>query len=287
MKEELLQYIKENLSTIYFKTLQENENEPSDDEKLAYMRQTLDDPALFLSKWGKYLPKEQLLKFEGLRADYEINWHLNQIQKSTPLSVSRDLHPKARHNKKILNRRYRYLITKLDNSSYFSDEAMEYREPLLYEDYVGQYIPDEERYPPFADNVDLVDRMLYDIDSVNVRESTENVSTNISSPQIQEQSTVMQEPSGNDIVNSNGEIESGVTTLESNRPHISDEEKEQLRTDLVDIMREKFVSGNDPYFDYDTVDFNEEYDDISIEEQDIQEPEDMDEVDTGTGVLDY
>ncbi|CAG8439539.1 3367_t:CDS:10 [Acaulospora colombiana] len=293
--------------------IEENEKEPGDDEKLAYMRQTLDDPALFLSKWGKYLPKDQLSKFEGLRADYEVNWHLNQLQKSTPLSVSRDLHPKARHNKKILNRRYRYLTTRLDNSSYFSDEAMEYREPSLYEDYVGQYIPDEIRYPPFADNVDLVDRMLYDIDQSYINDRLEEEkrlheeqfeeeeddeeemdeigtknerrdSETISNSQIHEHSTVMQEPSENS--DSGVKDESG-TTLEPERPQISDEEKEQLRTDLIDIMREKFISGNDSYFDYDTVDFNEDYDDIKIEEEDIQEPDDMNEVDTGTGILDY
>ncbi|CAG8729631.1 13736_t:CDS:2, partial [Racocetra fulgida] len=55
------------------------------------------------------------------------------------------------------------------------------------------------------------------------------------------------------------------------RIQISDEEREQLRADLVDIMRERFFAGNDPDFDYDAVDFNEEYDDLNVEEQEIHE----------------
>jgi len=36
-------------------------------------------------------------------------------------------------------------------------------------------------------------------------------------------------------------------------PQISEEEKEQLRADLVDIMRNKFMSGDDVSFEIDTV----------------------------------
>ncbi|CAG8669811.1 9333_t:CDS:2 [Funneliformis caledonium] len=248
IKEEILDYISNNLSSIQFKSLRENEVEATDDEKLSVIKQTLrNDPALFLTRWGKFLPKNELEKFECLRNDYEVNWYLNKLLStqnrntisssiaSEPPIISRQLLPNSRHNKQILNRRFKYLTTKLDNTSYFSNEAMEMREPSLYEDYVV----------------------------VNV----ENI-----------------EMEGNDSVTSavNNEV-----------PQISDEEKEQLRADLVDIMREKFMSGEDPDFDYDSVDFNEEYDDIYTQEQEIhekyfdnEEPNDT-EVENGTGEYDY
>ncbi|CAG8584064.1 11120_t:CDS:2 [Gigaspora rosea] len=286
-KEEILKYMKENISKIHFKTLKANEIEQSDDEKLRIMRQTLDDPALFLSKWGRFLDKEQLMKFDRLRDDYEVNWHLNSIQSKTSsystLAASRNINPTARHNKLILNRRYKYLITKLDDTSYFSDEAMERREPLLYEDYVGQYITQEERYPPFADNVDLVDRILYDIESdqSNTTMMIDNLPEN-----------------GSISINATNDIEGGQQNSTSKNIQISDEEKKQLRADLVDIMRERFFSGKDPDFDYDAVDFNEEYDDLDIEEQEIHgtkllifdkyfDTEDPDDLNNGTGILDY
>ena len=67
-KEETLDYISKNLSSIQFKTLRENEVEATDDDKLSVMRQTLEnDTALFLTKWGKFLPKNELEKFGCLR----------------------------------------------------------------------------------------------------------------------------------------------------------------------------------------------------------------------------
>ncbi|RHZ65027.1 hypothetical protein Glove_319g162 [Diversispora epigaea] len=333
-KKELLHFIKENISTIHFKTLRENEIEKSDDIKLAYMKHTLDDdPALFLSKWGKDLPPDQLSKFERLRNDYEINWHLNQLQNFTPKvppPVSRNLTPNARHNKQILNRRYRYLITKLDSTSYFNDEAIESREPLLYENYVGQYLPEEERHPPFPDNVNLVDRVLYDIDQNYIHEKKEE-ERKLQEEQFEEEEEEEEEEGEEEeeeievnglnglqidmnnskkidiksmeiVYEKSDSVTQELTTMMSEKEinnekdekiQISDEEKEQLRADLIDIMREKFLSGNDPDFDYDTVDFNEEFDDVETEEQDIQdkyfdnEPDDMEEENTGTGILDY
>ncbi|CAG8546688.1 6995_t:CDS:2 [Funneliformis mosseae] len=269
IKEEILDYISNNLSSIQFKSLRENEVEATDDEKLSVIKQTLrNDPALFLTRWGKFLPKNELEKFECLRNDYEVNWYLNKLLStqnrntisssiaSEPPIISRQLLPNSRHNKQILNRRFKYLTTKLDNTSYFSNEAMEMREPSLYEDYVGQYIPEEERYQPFDDDVNLINRVYYDLDQNYIHDS--------------------------------------VTSAVNNEvPQISDEEKEQLRADLVDIMREKFMSGEDPDFDYDSVDFNEEYDDIYTQEQEIhekyfdnEEPNDT-EIENGTGEYDY
>ncbi|CAG8729660.1 28207_t:CDS:2 [Dentiscutata erythropus] len=330
-KEEILKYMKENLSNIYFKTLRANEVEQNDDEKLRIMRQTLDDPALFLSKWGKFLEKEQLMKFDRLRDllyrvicrvdllqnnlqfsfnyfnliiaphictdDYEVNWHLNNLQSrtlsSSTLAASRNINPTARHNKQILNRRYKYLITKLDDTSYFSDEAMEHREPLLYEDYVGQYTTQEERYPPFADNVDLVDRILYDIGITTDIDKSSVQKEKYMNTESDQSSTAMMVDSSprNDSINAENDIEGGQQNSTDKSIQISDEEKKQLRADLVEIMREKFFSGNDPDFDYDAVDFNEEYDDLNIEEQEIHDKyfdtEDPDYLDNGTGILDY
>ncbi|CAG8590135.1 22405_t:CDS:10 [Cetraspora pellucida] len=276
-----------------------NETELGDDEKLRIMRQTLDDPALFLSKWGRFLEKEQLMFFDRLRDDYEVNWHLNNLQSrtssSSTLAASRNINPTARHNKQILNRRYRYLITKLDDTSYFSDEAMEQREPLLYQDYVGQYTSQEEKYPPFADDVDLVDRILYDIDIDNLSVQNGNY---VNTGNGQSSTTIIDSSprNGSISINAANDVEEEVqqnSTVASmdQRIQISDEEREQLRADLVDIMRERFFGGNDPDFDYDAVDFNEEYDDINVEEQEIHDKyfdnEDPDVLDSGTGILDY
>nr|CAG8449926.1 14480_t:CDS:2 [Entrophospora candida] len=268
-KETITKYLEENISNIQFKTLRPDEVEASDDEKIEIMRKTLEDPALFLSKWGKYLPADLLSKFETFRNDYEVNWYLSQLENDQRqeqiLLASKNLEPKNRRNKKILNRRYQYLIKNLDNTEYFSDESIESREPLLYEDYVGKYIPNDERYPPFDQNISLVDRMLYNIDNTNdndggtILNATETITVN------------------NTTVSTTTET---ANIVPDQQIIISDEERQQLRNELVDIMRNKFLSGND-------------YDDIKAEEQGIQdqyfdtEEPDEKQVSTDTGVLDY
>ena len=68
-----MDFINSNLSQIPFKTLREHEQEPSDEHKLHAMKEILyTDPGLFLSKWGKYLPNEQLSRFEVLRGGLPI-----------------------------------------------------------------------------------------------------------------------------------------------------------------------------------------------------------------------
>ena len=176
-----------------------------------------------------------------------MNWHLNKLQNKNiipsnePPIISRHLLPKSRHNKHILNRRFKYLTTKLDNTSYFGDEAMEMREPSLYDDYVGQYIPEEERYKQFDDDVDLVDRIYYDLDLNYIHDRLQE------EKRIQEEQE-MEEDEDEDE-NEIEEKEKGKVVAESNVndnvPQISEEEREQLRADLIDIMRNKFMSGDD------------------------------------------
>lgn len=61
-------YVANNLNSIAFKTLQRDEQERPDSEKIAYMEELLaTNPSLFLTKWGRYLPAEQLEHFQSLR----------------------------------------------------------------------------------------------------------------------------------------------------------------------------------------------------------------------------
>ncbi|CAH1756266.1 10643_t:CDS:2 [Entrophospora sp. SA101] len=300
-KETITKYLEENISNIQFKTLRPGEVEASDDEKIEIMRKTLEDPALFLSKWGKYLPADLLSKFETFRSnDYEVNWYLSQLENDQRqeqiLLASKNLEPKNRRNKKILNRRYQYLIKNLDNTEYLSDESIESREPLLYEDYVGKYIPNDERYPPFDQNISLVDRMLYNIDLSYIQNRL--IEEKIIQEEHQENlnQKIIDNTNDNDggtILNATETITVNNTTVSTTTETanivpdqqiiISDEERQQLRNELVDIMRNKFLSGNDV----------SKYDDIKTEEQGIQdqyfdtEEPDEKQVSTDTGVLDY
>ncbi|CAG8576980.1 3179_t:CDS:2 [Ambispora gerdemannii] len=341
-REILLEHLKTHLSEVQFKSLRQNEIELDDQEKLRQMQEILEkDPALFLTKWGRFLPKEQLQNFYSLRGDYEVNWLLDHLQRdknnNSPETISRNLSPSQRKDKKIINRRFKYLLNNLENTSYFSDEAMEMREPLLYEEYIGKYIPEEERYPPFSDEVDLVERIYYDIDQNNIRErlqyqkmiqeeqmqeeeddedeenekeykSAENEAktvanlaklhitddekekTIISDDEIIKQQA--KEVDTNEEMNNNQRHSN--SNIDKNIENLSTEELNELREELIDIMRGKFISGNDTEFDYDQIDYNEEFDNTDQETNDIQdnyfdkeEPNDTTENNHDTGILDY
>ncbi|RUP43822.1 hypothetical protein BC936DRAFT_136688 [Jimgerdemannia flammicorona] len=66
--------------------MQPGEVDPAPEEKLSHITILLDDDlALFLSRWGRFLPREQLEQFEGARGDYKVNFHLTTLlTQSTP-----------------------------------------------------------------------------------------------------------------------------------------------------------------------------------------------------------
>lgn len=103
--------------------------------------------------------------------DYEVDFHLTNLLEYSAITgpvynPSPTPGPRTRTRAQIRsqNRRLEYLRRHLRESSYFGDEAMQAREPTLYEYYVGQYVPEDEKNAPFADEVNLVQRVLSDID---------------------------------------------------------------------------------------------------------------------------
>ena len=79
------------------------------------------NPANFIYRYGSLLSDDELQQHFDPEADY-----IRQIVKSN------------RH-KLHANRRYTYMQQLLANGTYFSDEAMKERSPLLYEQLIGKY----------------------------------------------------------------------------------------------------------------------------------------------------
>ncbi|RUS26891.1 coiled-coil domain-containing protein-domain-containing protein [Jimgerdemannia flammicorona] len=354
----VLNYTRANLGTIVYKTMRPGEVDPAPEEKLSHMTALLDDdPALFLSRWGRFLPREQLEQFEGARGDYEVDFHLTTLlAQPTPPPSTPTSPPRTRTTAHIRsqNRRLQYLRRHLQNTPYFDDEAMQLREPALYEHYVGQYIPEEERNAPFAEEINLVERVLSDIDrgwaeervrrereeAMEEEEEEEEQEEEEEEGEEEEDSALMRENGNGSRVDKpvrrkygvpNGEVahdlarDNDMDVLSSHRegeegdkqegneqemvddkenvkpafPSISEEERQELRDEFVRIMEERFLDGEDNEFDYSTVDFNEEYDDMDQQHMDLQdkyfdEDDPDDDEDRGgeghtgyTGELDY
>lgn len=91
------------------------------------------DPGVFLERHGELLTASELMLFESLRTDYEVNFYFRQLQQQLePVSPE---HLSAQTK----NRRLAQLNRLIDEGTYFEDGAMRCRAPLLHQQYVGQY----------------------------------------------------------------------------------------------------------------------------------------------------
>ncbi|CDP08315.1 unnamed protein product [Coffea canephora] len=93
------------------------------------------DAAVFLERYGSELTPDELMEFDVLKGDYEINWHLNHLR-SVLSPTAEEL--KSRSTR-IKNRRLAYLDKLISDGQYFSEDEMREREPYLHHEFVGKF----------------------------------------------------------------------------------------------------------------------------------------------------
>lgn len=124
-------------SDVVVKSQQRGEPDLTVDEKMVILDEILDKrPASFLTRFGRYLTEEDLGNFEHLKGDYEIDFRLKEVK---------NILDSKKKKTGIRNRRYECLQRLMKDTDYFSDENMRKRSPLLYEEYIGQYLTAEEK----------------------------------------------------------------------------------------------------------------------------------------------
>mmetsp|Transcript_24396 Transcript_24396/g.40088 ORF Transcript_24396/g.40088 Transcript_24396/m.40088 type:complete len:391 (-) Transcript_24396:302-1474(-) len=140
---------------LLLRPLARNEAEPSLQEKKNQLETLLTNkPAIFLERYGRLLPPEQLNVFNS--DEYEIRYWINYYSSSP-----------SKRNVVAKNRRYRRLQQLLSDGEYFSDEAMKERQPLLFEQFIGRY--ESKEATPFPADMPLSQRLLHDLDESELR----------------------------------------------------------------------------------------------------------------------
>lgn len=118
-----------------FISQQKNQLEFSLEERRKIAEDILNDShSKFLYTFGDYLIEDHLEYFKSRNNDnYEIHFHLHRLSRLI-------------NSKKVVckNRRYQAMLELL-KGDYFSDNEMRNREPLLWEQLVGQYLSEEEK----------------------------------------------------------------------------------------------------------------------------------------------
>ncbi|KAK4886868.1 hypothetical protein RN001_003139 [Aquatica leii] len=302
--EEMLEQLGNN-AEILCKSQQRDETDVSVQEKIQILSDIFNkSKSNFLSRFGKFLTFQQIKLFENVEEDvkdgYEIKFHLKNISQG---------HSSIKKHKHLRNKRYAALKRLVEKDSYFSEVEMMKRNPLLYEQLVGQYLSNKEkRIRDRQSNTDVnsfVHVLLNGIDNEQMQnkkklqEKAENVKMD------EDSSSDESEEDDGGPSTSTGKIDQksqrflwGEFQTEDNQEivpkrttkhinlSVTAQERQILKEEFISTMYESFLDGNDDDFDYSTVDDNDEYDNLEIvdndEEEkyfDAEEPEDMNMID--------
>jgi hypothetical protein len=255
-------------------------------------------PSVFLTRFGKWISVADLCCFSAASGS-EIEYAINVLKKSLSAKSSGIC---------VKNRRYEALQRLEKDTSYFSDEEMQQRCPLLYEQYIGQYMTDEERFEKdeakMKDEVKMSSFIFQQIDRdwlkkkemeeremeecMEEEEDSDNDNEGYDEDNRDNDETIEgynedAKGHGNDILKiiivslkiaiftpSNSQL---ITSLDLclDVADISAEDKEKLRDEFLNLMRQRFLEGVDEDFDYTKVDASDEYDNLDILGQDEED----------------
>lgn len=259
---------------ICFKTQQRDEADFTDEEKLKIAKEIYDkSKASFLLRFGKYMMKQQLEIF----APSAINSEEDEEIKLILANLTR-VYSDSNSGLKTKNRRYEALKQLVAENSYFSEVEMMKRNPLLYEQLIGQYLNEEERRK--RDRTDeqntlvkiLLEGMERDeaFDKKKQQLEDENNAMEESDSDEEEPITLKVPPPPKPSTSRWGEFaelqdhtigKNGLIT--NTQKFITTQERQLLRDEFTTIMYANFLNGHDD-FDYATVDNNDAYDNIDI-----------------------
>lgn len=171
------------------------------------------------------------------------------------------------------------LLRSCTGGEYFSDEQMRFRAPLLYEQYIGQYLTPEElsaRTPaPQAPRPGSPSTPAYPLSDLLFQSYQERELQQKLLRQQEEEEACLEEEEDSDEEDQSSDKDSESWVPDS-------EERLILREEFTSRMHQRFLDGKDGGFDYSTVDDNPDFDNLDIvsrdEEEryfDEEEPEDV------------
>ncbi len=243
------------------KNQQRNEAEPTT-QTLNEILHTLllKKPSKFLMRFGSYLEESDLSFFEHLRDDFEVNYRIQKLQANLKQSSKVRI-------KKIRNRRYEYLKQELAETTYFSEEEMRQRNPLLFDYYIGQFLTEDEKHKMEGNNSDMT------LSSMILKKMELDKRSQLLKLQKTEEQNQFEELDSSSDENEEHETsESQLAAMElSTDPKLANTEKFMLRREFLTAMQTNFLEGKDKDFDYSKIDFDERYDSLDMKEKDDQD----------------
>ncbi|KAK2175416.1 hypothetical protein NP493_734g02081 [Ridgeia piscesae] len=152
----------------------------------------------------------------------------------------------------------------VEGGDYFSDETMKHRDPLLYEQMVGQYLTEDE----VAASIDKSDLTFSSILMSHIQMQYDNVLYN-RQRDIEEGQMEESEDDDSDLDEDFGVAGRKPQTTE--KEDLSEAERLMLRDEFLETMKLRFINGEDRDFNYSDVDNSVEYDPLDIRGHDEEE----------------
>ncbi|XP_037740569.1 coiled-coil domain-containing protein 97 isoform X2 [Chelonia mydas] len=238
-------------SPLPVRSQQKDEPDLTAEEKLAILRALYrDKPVVFLERFRRALRVEHLGCFAHLAARYEVRFYCDEVRRAA--------RGKAGHTR-VRNKRYAALQQLIKGGEYFSDEQMRAREPLLYEQYIGQYLSDEELLA-------LGSQALAGPCSLS------GVLLDSYQEQVLQLRLHIQQEQEDACMEEEEEDDEGEDSSSASDAWVPDtEEKAFLREEFTSRMHQRFLDGKDGDFDYSEVDENPEFDNLDIVSRDEEE----------------
>lgn len=157
-----------NRQDVFFKSQQRNESDLTAHEKANIANSILQkSKSNFLARFGKQIQEQHLSYFENYMEDedegYDLKFYIQNLKRYFSKKRTTD----------IKNRRYGALNKLVKDDDYFTETEMMKRNPLLYDQLVGQYMTQEEKNKRDninTQNITFVNILLEGIDRDTTRQ---------------------------------------------------------------------------------------------------------------------
>ncbi|XP_053348327.1 coiled-coil domain-containing protein 97 [Clarias gariepinus] len=218
-----------------------------EEKKQLLMEQYNTKPVVFLERYHTHLKPEHLVAFSHVSGDCRTQYYCTEVQKRASRSANKT---------RVRNHRYAALRALQKEGQYFSEEQMRFRQPLLYEQYIGQYLSEEEILQRSEEAMQKGPAGLSDL--------------LIDSYQEQQLQKRLQEEQGQEDSATQEEEEDDEESPQAEWKPTA-EEKVMLREEFLSQMHQRFLEGKDKDFNYSEVDENPDYDNLDILSHDAEE----------------
>ncbi|KAL0756079.1 hypothetical protein Bca101_093747 [Brassica carinata] len=245
------------LEGLYFPRAVQSTTASSDQRKSILLDLLRRDPAVFLERYGSQLSLDELLAFDALKHDYEVDWHLKNLRKKiSPTSGELKSRSVA-----VRNRRLAYLNKLVSEGQYFSEDAMRDREPYLH----------HEDSDEMAEEAALVSRIREEQQRLGVAEcdwvGNENMEESEEESEQEEVETEDEEEEEEKQTGASSSLAEAGGAENKQGTVLPPEEMQEMMEQFTSIMQQKFLSGEDhEHLDYTKIDNDENLDDHWLRE---------------------